>query len=120
MGNKPNNNAMGILISCLSIVKSQYKTSDPSQSQPTKSSAPAATKPQAPVPAPTTSSPGPQDHHAQPLDPTPAPVREGLTVEHLATSPPPIPALSAPTQKVEEKKEKGSGNSVVTPVLGTA
>merc|ERR1712093_521885 len=93
--NKPNNNAMGILISCLSIVKSQYKTSDPSQSTRTKSSAPAATKAQAPASAPTTSSPGPQDHNAQPLDPTPAP--EG-----------------------EEKEKKGSGNSVVTPVLGTS
>merc|ERR1712225_223340 len=116
--NKPNNNAMGILISCLSIVKSQYKTSDPSQSTRTKSSAPAATKAQAPASAPTTSSPGPQDHHAQPLDPTPA--REGLTVEHLATSPPTISALSAPAREGEEKEKKGSGNSVVTPVLGTA
>jgi len=95
---------MGILISCLNIAKSQYKNSPPSQ---TTTKIPGA-QTSTPVPAPS-----PQEQPPS-LDPTPVPVREGLVVEHLATSPPPIPT---PIEGEADKNYK-AGSSGVTPVQG--
>ncbi|KAH6712897.1 hypothetical protein BKA61DRAFT_608054 [Leptodontidium sp. MPI-SDFR-AT-0119] len=101
---------MGIIFSCLNIAKSQYKTSKSASSKPT--STPPQTQASAQAP----------DHQQQeqppPLDPTPAPVREGLAVEHLATSPPPIHEPSAQQKAGESDKSLQGGSSAVTPALG--
>ncbi|KAH7351063.1 hypothetical protein BKA65DRAFT_499642 [Rhexocercosporidium sp. MPI-PUGE-AT-0058] len=99
---------MGILISCLNIAKSQYKNSPPSQTTTKIPGAQTSTPAPAPVPALS-----PQEQPPS-LYPTPVPVREGLVVEHLATSPPPIPT---PIEGEADKNYK-AGSSGVTPVQG--
>ncbi|KAL2071418.1 hypothetical protein VTL71DRAFT_12653 [Oculimacula yallundae] len=105
---------MGILISCLNVAKSQYKTSS-SKPNTTTNATPTQTQAQATVPGPEYI----QDHPPR-LDPTPAPVREGLVVEHLATSPPPILGPTALAGAGAGQADKSVKEVPVSVALGTA
>ncbi|XMA07630.1 hypothetical protein WAI453_000421 [Rhynchosporium graminicola] len=103
---------MGIFISCLNVAKSS------SSSKPTTKSATGASRSQ---PQAQATIPGPEYSQEQPpqFDPTPAPVREGLVIEHLATSPPPILEPSATAPARAEGVDKNA-KEVPFPALGTA